>query len=85
MIRRCLVREYQDNVVAVIPAKELRPQIRRKGVASTTDAYKAHVLMPYIEQRIDEEDFWRVGRRCRAGRPLGTPGGILVSNLKVVG
>lgn len=53
-IKRYLVRKYQDFVVAVIPAKELRAQIRRKGVASTTDDYKAEVLRAYIEQRVNE-------------------------------
>jgi hypothetical protein len=54
-IRRYLVRQYQDFVVAVIPANELRAQTRRKGVTSTTDKYKAEVLRTYIEKRIDEE------------------------------
>jgi hypothetical protein len=54
-IKRYLVRKYQDCVVAAIPAKELRAQVRRKGVASTTDDYKAEVLRAYIEQRIDQE------------------------------
>jgi hypothetical protein len=54
-VQRYLVRQYQDFVVAVIPAKELRAQVRRKGVASTTDDYKAEVLRAYIEKFIDEE------------------------------
>ena len=54
-IKRYLVRQYQDFVVAVIPAKELRVQIRGKGVASTTDEYKAEVLRAYVEPRIDLE------------------------------
>lgn len=54
-MKRYLVRQYQDSVVAVIPAKELRAQIRRKRVASTSDEFKAEVLRTYIEQRIDEE------------------------------
>ena len=53
--KRYLVRQYQDFVVAVLPAKELRAQVSRKGVASTTDAYKAEVLGSYIVQRIDGE------------------------------
>ena len=69
-------------MVSVTPAKELRARVRRKGVASTTDDYKAGVLKAYIEQRIDEEkpnrvDAWLTfGAQRPATPPLGDIGDI---------
>lgn len=41
---------YEKYIVAQIPAKDLRAQLRRKGVAATSDEYKADLLRRYIEE-----------------------------------
>jgi hypothetical protein len=40
--------DFAPFVVAVIPAKDLRAQVRRKGIASASDQEKAWVLNRYI-------------------------------------
>ncbi len=40
--------EFAPFVVAVIPAKDLLAQVRRKGIASASDQEKAWVLNRYI-------------------------------------
>jgi hypothetical protein len=47
---------YPQHVVAVIPAKELRAQVRRKGVAAASDEYKACILRQYIESMVAQPD-----------------------------
>jgi len=44
--------KFDRFVVAEIPAKELRPQIRMKGVVAQPRAYKSALLADYIDRRI---------------------------------
>lgn len=46
---------FDDCVVAVIPAKELRAEVRRKGVVRLSDADKGAVLKRVIERRLAAE------------------------------
>ena len=41
--------DFAPYVVAVIPAKDLRAQVRRKGTAAASDQEKAWVLNCYIQ------------------------------------
>jgi hypothetical protein len=41
--------DFAPYVVAAIPAKDLRAQVRRKGIASASDQEKAWVLKRYVE------------------------------------
>ena len=43
---------YAKYVVAEIPAKELRVQVRRKGVGAQSDAYKGALLADFIKHWI---------------------------------
>jgi len=45
-------RSFQDLVVAQIPAKELRAQIRRRGIVTASPPEKAMVLRRYIAERL---------------------------------
>jgi hypothetical protein len=48
--RRLMVWGRFDQLVArIVPAKELRAQVRRKGVVGQGDAYKSSVLARYID------------------------------------
>ncbi len=48
--RRLMYRgRFDQHITAVIPAKELRAQVRQKGVASASIEYKARILRRYIE------------------------------------
>jgi hypothetical protein len=44
---------FADLVVAEIPAKELRAQVRRRGIVTASDGRKAMILRAYIERRIE--------------------------------
>jgi hypothetical protein len=44
--------EFDRFLVAEIPAKELRAQIRRKGVVTQLREYKSVLLADYIDRRI---------------------------------
>ena len=46
--------KFDDLLVAEIPAKELRAQVRRKGIVTLPDKDKSQILEDYIEQRIHE-------------------------------
>jgi hypothetical protein len=41
--------DFAPYVIAAIPAKDLRAQVRRKGIASVSDQEKAWVLRDYIQ------------------------------------
>lgn len=41
---------FDQHIVGIIPAKELRARIRRRGIAGTSDEYKADILRRFIEQ-----------------------------------
>ncbi len=43
---------FDPYIVAEIPAKELRAQIRKKGVRTLPDSEKGRILARYLEQRI---------------------------------
>lgn len=43
---------FDPYVVAQIPAKELRTQIRKKGTRTLPEAAKSRILTSYLEQRI---------------------------------
>jgi hypothetical protein len=43
---------FDDIITHVYPAKELRAQVRQKGVAGETDEYKATVLRQYIDRTL---------------------------------
>ena len=62
--RRFMLRggAFDPYVVAEIPAKELRAEIRKKGVRSLSDSDKSRVLVRYLKQRISQR---------RAPRPFG--------------
>lgn len=44
---------FDEALIAEIPAKELRAQVRRKGVVSRGDEYKATILERYLKETID--------------------------------
>jgi hypothetical protein len=51
--RRLMVWGRFDNlVVAQIPAKELRAQVRRRGIVTMSDQYKSQLLADYIKRMI---------------------------------
>lgn len=41
---------FSDLVIAQIPAKDLRAQIRRRGIVTASDEDKAMILRAYIER-----------------------------------
>lgn len=43
---------FNEHVVAEIPAKELRAEVRRKGIVTADDKYKGQVLKAYIHERL---------------------------------
>jgi len=43
---------FDEFIAAEIPVKELRAQIRRRGIASQSDEYKSVLLADYIDQRM---------------------------------
>lgn len=45
-------RSFRDLVVAQIPAKELRAQIRRRGIVTLSPRGKAMVLREYIDEHL---------------------------------
>ncbi len=47
---------FSDLVIAQIPAKELRAQVRRRGIVTASDADKAMVLRAYIERLLTNAD-----------------------------
>jgi hypothetical protein len=47
---------FDGFLVAQIPAKELRAQIRKRGVAAAADAQKSSLLVEYIDRRIGAHD-----------------------------
>lgn len=54
--RRLLVwGRFDGFIVASFPAKELRAQIRRGGIQSMSEDYKAVILENYIEERLAAE------------------------------
>jgi hypothetical protein len=46
---------FDAHLVAAIPAKELRAQVRRKGIISSSPTHKAEVLRAYIQDRLSDE------------------------------
>jgi len=42
---------FDEFIVARLAAKELRAQVRQKGVVAASDEYKAYVLRRYVEDR----------------------------------
>jgi hypothetical protein len=47
---------FDDLLVAEIPAKELRAQVRRKGIVTYADEDKSVILEGYIKRWINEQD-----------------------------
>lgn len=43
--------KFDELISAVIPAKELRAQVRRAGIVTASDEYKSDILRRYIEER----------------------------------
>ena len=43
---------FDPYIVAEIPAKELRAEVRKKGVRALPDSDKSRILVRYLEQRI---------------------------------
>jgi len=43
---------FDPYIVAEIPAKELRAEVRKKGVRALPDSDKSRILASYLEQRI---------------------------------
>jgi hypothetical protein len=43
---------FDNYIVAQLPAKELRAQVRRKGIVAASHEEKSWVLRRYIEQRL---------------------------------
>ena len=43
---------FDPYVVAEVPAKELRAEVRKKGVRALPDCDKNRILVRYLEQRI---------------------------------
>lgn len=52
---------FDEFIAAEIPAKELRAQIRRKGIASQSDEYKSGLLADYIDQRVRDGSLESLG------------------------
>jgi hypothetical protein len=46
---------FDAHLVAAIPAKELRAQVRRKGIISSSRTHKAEVLRGYMQDRLSGE------------------------------
>jgi len=55
---------YHPYVVAVFSSKELRAQVRQKGIAAKSDEYKAMVLRDYINRKLIERRFSRDGNEA---------------------
>ena len=49
MLRGC---PFDSYIVAEVPAKELRAEVRKKGVRTLPDREKGRILVRYLEQRI---------------------------------
>ncbi len=49
MLRSC---PFDPYIVAEVPAKELRAEVRKKGVRTLSDSEKGRILVRYLEQRI---------------------------------
>ena len=45
--------KFDEKLIAEIPAKELRAQVRRKGIVAQGDEYKADILETYLKEKID--------------------------------
>ena len=43
---------FDPYIVAEIPAKELRAEVRKKGVRALPDSEKSRILVSYLERRI---------------------------------
>ena len=43
---------FDAYIVAQIPAKELRAEVRKKGVRALSDSEKSRILVSYLERRI---------------------------------
>lgn len=50
-------RKFDPYIVAEVPAKELRAEVRKRGVRTLPDSEKGRILVRYLEQR-----FASVGR-----------------------
>jgi hypothetical protein len=53
--------KFDEFITAILPAKELRALIRMKGVAASSDEYKALLLKRKIQERLDETPSRSVG------------------------
>ena len=49
MLRGC---PFDPYIVAEVPAKELRAEVRKKGVRALPDSVKSRILVRHLEQRI---------------------------------
>lgn len=61
---------FDEHLVAEIPAKELRAQINGRGVKERSFACNSQILKAYIDRRIDESDGFTSSR----SRPRRAPG-----------
>jgi hypothetical protein len=43
---------FDEHIVTAIPAKELRAQVRKKGMVTADDEYKGRVLRAYVHERL---------------------------------
>ena len=50
---------FADLVIAQIPAKELRAQIRRRGIVTAPDEDKAMILSAYVEHCIETTEAYQ--------------------------
>lgn len=48
---------FENLIVAMIPAKDLRSQVRKKGVSNQSFEYKAALLRHYIDRQMDSHLF----------------------------
>lgn len=61
---------FDDLLAAVIPAKELRPQLRGKGMRTISDLDRAMLLKDYIEERIRKQPRLLLADGPSDGAPL---------------
>jgi hypothetical protein len=53
---------FDPYIVAEIPAKELRAEVRKRGVRTLPDSEKGRILVRYLEQRISRTMTVNIGR-----------------------
>lgn len=57
---------FDDFILAEIPAKELRAEVRRKGIVTLPDGDKSLVLGSCIRERLRKEKLPRHAPECRS-------------------